>query len=301
MNPDAAIYLGTIAAIALVLKVTILFNIKIRSKVTECFTLVCLFFILQNAAEFLGYFTYLKSTSLGEFFIHLYMISLFYLFPSILILALALTKSKNLNLSRIILYSLATALTAIYLTGRVVTGFQYLGWSVRTVGGSHYWLAMSLILISSFLTVAHLTYHLLKNLDPEIRYNARINLFAFLPIGAVAFIVLFLRMAGFDSSSAISLPIATLLFLYVMLLHTSGNLFWLSTKLRSVIAVLRMNRSSSFELVIREIEKIRIQEALKVTSGQQKSAAKILGLTASTLNKRISKYNIDVSGFKKPA
>jgi DNA-binding NtrC family response regulator len=75
-------------------------------------------------------------------------------------------------------------------------------------------------------------------------------------------------------------------------------MFWLSTKLKSILVLLKMNHNTSIDEIIRELEKVRIQEALKLANGQQKAAAKQLGVSASTLSKRLSKYNIDVTAYK---
>jgi hypothetical protein len=299
MNPDIAVYLGTFAAIAFALKSAILFNIEIKNRASQAFVVVCLCFVLQNAAEFLGYFTYLKSNSLGEFFIHFYMISLFYTFTSVAVFALALTNSAWFRQGRLALYLAATLLTLTYMSNQVVTGFQFIGWSVITEPGPLYWVAMGFVLLCGAFAVAHLLYHYRNNTDLEVRQNARVTLQALSPVMAVAVGVLGLRLLGFNSSSVISLPIATLLFLYMMLLHTNGNLFWLSTKLKSLLAIMKMDRNAPLEVIFREIEKIRIQEALKLTDGQQKTAAEILGVPPSTLNKRLSKYNIDAEQYKK--
>lgn len=299
MDQDAAVYLGTFAAIAFVLKSAILFNVEIKNRATQAFVIVCLSFVLQNAAEFLGYFTYLKSTALGEFFIHVYMISLFYTFASLLVLSLALSHSAWFGRVRSLIYSLAVLLTVAYLNGLVVSGFRFLGWSVITEPGPLYWLAMGFVMFCAVASISHLFYHYWRTDDPEISQNCRVALLALSPILAIAVAVLGLRLAGFNSSSVISLPIATLVFLYVMLLHTSGNLFWLSTKLKSILAIMMMDRNAPLEVIFREIETVRIQEALKLTHGQQKTAAELLGLPPSTLNKRLTKYNIDAEQFKK--
>ena len=163
MNPNVAVYLGTFAAIAFVLKSAILFNIEIKNRTSQAFVIVCLFFVLQNAAEFLGYFTYLRSTSLGEFFIHLYMVSLFYTFASVAVFALALTNSAWFKPGRLLFYLAAMLLTAAYMGNLVVTGFEFLGWSAITKPGPLYWPAMGFILLCGVFAVAHLLYHFRNN------------------------------------------------------------------------------------------------------------------------------------------
>lgn len=298
MTQDAAIFLGTIAAISFILKTTILFNVEIKSKVAESFVVLCLFFIIQNVAEFLAYFTYLKSTAWGEFFVHIYFLSLWFIFPSALILALTLTKSSFVKKARIGLFGISGVMVVAYLNGQIITGLNFLGWSVNGIPGQFYWVGMGYVLLCCLLTMLHLGYQFIYNQDSEIRYNCKVYMMGFSPIVAVAVVVLGLRAFGFNSSSVVSLPIATLIFLYVLLLHTNGNLFWLSTKFKTVLAVLRMSKHSSVDDIINEVEKVRIQEALKLTNGQQKTAADILGIPPSTLNKRITKHKINANRFK---
>ncbi len=298
MSPDAAVYLGTIAAIAFVIKSAILFNIQIKDRMSHAFVLLCLFFVFQNAVEFLGYFTYLRSPALGELFIHLYLIASYFVFPSLLVFAVTLTNSAWYNRVRLAAYSIALLFTLAHAGGLVVDGFVFLGWSVITQPGPLYWAVMGYILLCCVSVVSLLLYQLKTNPIPEIRQNARVTLWAFTPIIAVAAGVLGLRLLGFNSSSAVSLPIATIIFLYVMLLHTNGNLFWLSTKLKSILVIMKMDHNVSFDAIIQELEKVRIHEALKRTDGQQKNAAELLGIPASTLNKRLNKYNIDADAFK---
>ena len=298
MSPDAAVYLGTIAAIAFVIKCAILFNVEIKDRVSQAFVLLCLFFVFQNAVEFLGYFTYVRSTSLGELFIHLYLVATYFVFPSLLVYALALTNSPWFGWIRLAAYSISFVFALAHAGGFVVDGFVFLGWSVITEPGPLYWTVMSYILACCVAVVPLLLFQLRTNSSQDVRQNARVTLWAFTPIIAVAACVLSLRLIGFNSSSAISLPIATVIFLYIMLLHTNGNLFWFSTKLKSIVVIMKMDHDASFDAIITELEKVRIQEALKLTDGQQKNAAALLGIPASTLNKRLSKYNIDADAFK---
>lgn len=295
MEQDAVIYLGSFALMGFVLKALILFNVEIKSKLAESFVVLCIFFIIQNAAEFLGYFTYLKSPVIGQLFIHLYVIAMYFIFPSVLILALALADSPLLKQARLVLYSISGLLTLAHVAGYSVAGFEFLGWSVITRPGPFYWIAMVFIIVCCLATLAYLVYQYKYHRDFAVRFNCKVNLVAFAPLLTVAFVVLYLRIAGYNSSSAISFPLATITFLFIMLLHTNGNLFWLTTKFKTVIAVMLMDRNASVDEIIGRIEKLRIEEALKVTNGQQKSAAALINLPPSTLNKKIAKYAIVTS------
>ena len=275
----------------------ILFQVQIKSKVAESFAILCVFFIIQNVAEFLAYFTYLRSESLGLFFVHLYLIALYFMFPSIVVLALTLGKFRHLRTASIGLYAMAGMLTLMHASGWTVSGFTFLGWSVITQPGPLYWLTMGSILCSVLATIGYLFYQVNFNQDHEARYNCKVNLMAFSPLVAVAFGVLGLRLMGYNSSSSVSLPLATVSFMFIMLLHTNGNLFWLSTKFKTILAVVMMDKNSSIDEILARIEKLRIEEALKVTRGEQKSAARLIDIPPSTLNKKIAKLNIQVSQY----
>lgn len=51
-------------------------------------------------------------------------------------------------------------------------------------------------------------------------------------------------------------------------------------------------------LSLREIEKVKIQEAIKYTRNKKDQAAKILGLSKTTLYRKIKEYGIEVTTFK---
>jgi hypothetical protein len=132
----------------------------------------------------------------------------------------------------------------------------------------------------------------------EIRNRCKVNLLAFAPIFFVAGLVMLFRLAGFESSSAISLPLATMFFLFVMLLQTNGNIFWASLRLKILISVLTLKNINTLDEILGNIEKIRIAEALRASNGMQRNAAKLLSVPPSTLNKKIAKYKIDVEDYQ---
>ena len=57
---------------------------------------------------------------------------------------------------------------------------------------------------------------------------------------------------------------------------------------------------NSFYNKIRQYEKSLICEALAQTNGNQARAAKLLGLTATTLSSQIRRLGIDAKAFKRP-
>lgn len=275
----------------------ILFNVESKSRIAESFVTLCMIFVIQNAMEFLGYAVYVKAPELGSFFVHIYVISLYFMFPAVLVLALALAHVAQVDRIAMVLFGISAGLAALHVSGFVVAGLTFVGWSVITVPGTLYWVAMGYILSCGVATFTFLLRQVKVNPNPEVRYNCKVAVFAFMPLAAVAVGVLGLRLLGFASSSSISLPIATLLFLYILLVHSNGNLFWLSTKFKTIVAVMTMDKNSSMEEILARIEKLRIEEALKVTGGEQKSAARLISVPPSTLNKKISKHKISVTQF----
>ena len=298
MEPNTAVYLGTVAAVSFVLKCTILLNIKIDSRSSHAFVVLCLFFIIQNAAEFLGYFIYLKSENIGQFLTHVYIVTAYFIASSILVFALALTESRFYNLARIGLYSISVLIAIGHINGMIIDGLKVLDWTIIAAPGRFYWLSISYMLLC-FAAIVGLLWHSSRN-NPnlEIRHNAGVALLAFMPILLVAVSVYGLKLLGFNSSSAVSLPIATLIFLYILLLNTNGRLFWFSAKLRSILAILKMENDVPMDAVIEELERVRIHQAMKVTHGRQKEAAELLGMSPSTLSKRLSKYAINADYYR---
>lgn len=298
MEQQALVYLGVFAFIGLLLKICILFNISIKSRIAESFALVCLLFLAHNTAEFLAYFTFLQSESLSMFFVHLYMVVLYFIFPAVLLLALTLIEFRFLRQARIVLFSVSGLLAAAHVGGYVISGFKYLGWTVITTPGDYYWLAIAYIVCNAIGTLGVLVFNYLANPSFEIRSRCKVNLLAFTPILLVVFGVVLARIYGFDSSSAVTLPIATIFFLFVMLLQSNGNIFWASLRLKILLSVLTMRNIQTLDDMLVNIEKVRIVEALKATNGKQYDAAQLLNIPPSTLNRKITKYGIEATAFR---
>lgn len=121
---------------------------------------------------------------------------------------------------------------------------------------------------------------------------------AFAPMFSVVTIVVLFRLAGFESSTAISLPLATIFFLFVMLLQTNGNIFWASLRLKILMSLFTLKNMNTLDEIMANIEKLRITEALRASNGMQRNAAKLLDVPPSTLNKKIAKYKIDTEVYQ---
>ncbi len=299
MESNALMFLGAVAFIGMILKVAILFNVSIKSQIAESFVVVCLFFLLQNVSEFLGYFTYTISEQVGLAFVHMYMIALYFLFPSVLVLALTLVEFKHLKTARTVLYGIAFCITAAHLGGYIVDGIKFVGWSAVTTPGSYYWAAITYPMLMAIFTVIVLFKHYIANSNFEIRNRCKVNLLAFSPMFLVAALVILFRLAGFESSTAITMPAATIFFLFVMLLQTNGNIFWASLRLKILMSVLTQKNINTLDEILGNIEKLRITEALKASNGMQRNAAKLLSVPPSTLNKKIAKYEICAEDFQR--
>jgi DNA-binding protein Fis len=298
MEQEALVHLGVFAFIGILIKLAILFNVSIKSRIAQSFCVVCLFFLLQNISEFLAYFTYLPAEQLSRMFIHIYMNSLYFIFPSILVLALALVEYKHITVAKVVLYGMASMISLGHLSGYIIDDVIFLQWTAITTPGEYYWLAMFFIVLNVLATLIVLVANIILSSNFEIRNRCKVNLLAFAPIFFVAGLVMLFRLAGFESSSAISLPLATMFFLFVMLLQTNGNIFWASLRLKILISVLTLKNINTLDEILGNIEKIRIAEALRASNGMQRNAAKLLSVPPSTLNKKIAKYKIDVEDYQ---
>jgi hypothetical protein len=298
MDQDTLIFLGGFALVGIGVKLLILFNISIKSKIAESFAITCIFFLVQNVAEFLGYFTYGASEQLGLGFVHIYMIALYFIFPSVTVLALTLTECKQLRAATVFLYGIAGLISLAHLGGYIVDGIKFVGWSAVTTKGEYYWVAIGSIGANVLASLSILFYHLLANSDFEIRSRCKVNLMAFMAMTAVILLVILFKLAGFDSSTAITLPLSTMFFLFVMLLQTNGNIFWVSLRFKILMSVITLKNIDTLDHILGNIEKLRITEALRASNGMQRNAAKLLSVPPSTLNKKIAKYQINAEDFQ---
>ena len=298
MEQDVLLYLGLIALVGIVLKVAILFNISINSQISESFAVLCLLFLVLNVSEFLGYFTYSMSEPTSFAFVHMYMISAYFVFPAVLVLVLSLVEYKHLKTARVFLYSISALISAAHIGGFVIDGFKFIGWSVVTTPGEYYWAAVAYPLLVAVFSACVLIKHVLANNDFEVRSRCKVNLLAFGPMLLVLVLVLLFRLAGFESSTALTLPLATMFFLFVMLLQSNGNIFWISLRMKILMSVLTLKNINTLDVILGNIEKIRITEALRASNGMQRNAAKLLNVPPSTLNKKITKYKIAAESYQ---
>lgn len=298
MEQEALVYFGVFALIGILIKLAILFNVSIKSKIAQSFVVVCTLFLLQNVVEFLAYFTYLPAEQLSVMFIHTYMLTLYFIFPSVLILALTLVEFKHLTVAKIALYCMASLLTLAHFGGYLVESVVFLRWTAITAPGEYYSLVQAFIVINILATLGVLIVNITANSSFEIRSRCKVNLLAFAPLLLVAVLVMLFRLAGFNSSTAISMPLATMFFLFVMLLQTNGNIFWASLRLKILMSVLTLKNINTLDEILGNIEKLRITEALRASNGMQRNAAKLLSVPPSTLNKKIAKYKIDTGDYQ---
>ncbi|PIP67514.1 MAG: hypothetical protein CO035_04055 [Candidatus Omnitrophica bacterium CG_4_9_14_0_2_um_filter_42_8] len=59
-----------------------------------------------------------------------------------------------------------------------------------------------------------------------------------------------------------------------------------------------IQKGEIYKSVIGDIEKALIEKALEYTSGNQITAARLLGINRNTIRSKIKKLNIDVNRFK---
>ena len=179
-----------------------------------------------------------------------------------------------------------------HLSGYVVDGIKFVGWSTVTTLGSYYWAAITYPMLMVIFTAIVLFKHYIANSNFEIRNRCKVNLLAFSPMFLFAVLVILFRLAGFESSTAITMLAATIFFLFVMLLQTNGNIFWASLRLKILMSVPTHKNINTLDEILGNIEKLRITEALKASNGMQRNTAKLRSVSPSTLNKKIAKYEI---------
>lgn len=298
MESSGFVILGLVALVALILKLLILFNVELKTAIARSFAVLCLILLLQNVVEFLTYLTYLDSPRLGLFFINSYMLTLYFIPPAFLSLALRLSDSGYFLPLSSAGYAAAAMIAVAHVSGQVVAGYEFIGWTVISTPAPLYDAAILTIGATIFTAFGFLIHGIWGSGAPHIITRCKVCLLAFVPLALVFVVVTAARKLGFQSSAAVSMPVATVTFLFIMLHQTKDNLYWLSTKFRMVVALLFMDKNRTTEEVISALEDIRIRTALRTTGGVQKDAARLVCLPPSTLNKKIAKYGIDVKAYR---
>lgn len=204
------------ALASLLFKLFVLMTTIRGGKVSTLFMSLIFVFAFHNAIELIGYIQFLNNQSV-EILFRLYYVATVYLLMYVLLHGLAVSRLESIY-TIIVLISTATILSGLILfTNAIITGQHAIGYSVTAIKGDYYLFFALYLLIILFSNVAALLYRY-KNAATELELiRCLYSLFALSPVMLIALLVIILKGVEADFNAAGLGPIATALFLIIVL------------------------------------------------------------------------------------
>lgn len=280
---------GLTALLACTMKIVILSLAVSKSKLTSAFYIVCLALIAQNALEFLSAFTFGANPAIAKYFVDGVMFSL-YVFAAALVYFCATVAQLRHSKIVISLYAaFALLVGALHLSGTLITGYDRVGYTIISLEGGMYPVFQIYILsvIAGILTI------LIRGImSPtlEIRARCKTTLLGIAPICAMGVGVVVFRLLGFNSSSAIVMPLASTFFVWILLLDQRGEFITFRVKWRIIWKLATNIKNLNLAEWAEEVEKQLVLEAMRTEGNNKSAAARLLGSNQTTFHRKAEKY-----------
>lgn len=282
---------------ALVLKAYFLYNTRFdpKNNISRSFLYFAFLLLINNALELVGYIFLNIQLSTSVSIVDYYFVTLYFGFPAMLNFALALggLQSKKTNL---VVFLVPSILTVLHFSGLMIDGVVFNSYTLIRIPSTLYPLFEIFAVSCAAATLAILLTTIKKSESAEKISRNKIALIGLFPFISGASLIIPLMRLDINISSAVFLPVMTVFLVFICLYSTKEEVldlsmnFALTKKLfLEIIGALSTNPGTLTERIER-IEKISIEIALYKSQGVQKEAARIMGVSESTLCRKISKF-----------
>jgi len=280
---------GLTALVACTMKIVILFMANTNTKLTAAVNLVCIALIAQNALEFLSAFTFSANPVIASYFVDGVMFSLYFFAAALVYFCVTVAQIQSARLISSLFAGFALLVGALHLSGQLIDGYVAVGYTIISNEGALY-PVFQVYILSVILTLLVTLMHGIIKAEPEIQARCKTTLLAIAPICGTGVGVIVFRMLGFNSSSAIVMPIASTFFVWVLMLDQRGEFITFRVKWRIIwklaINIKNLNLTDWAE----EVEKQLVLEALRTEGNNKSAAARLLGSNQTTFHRKAEKY-----------
>lgn len=293
---------GVFALLGVVLKTLILVQVNTRTRITFAFVILTLLFIAQNAFEFLGYWVFEANRMLAFQFVDCLMVVLFFISPAAIHFIGRVIGNRTTLLTVPFFVFSATYLTFLLFSRDLVQGYEQIGYTIVSIPGPDYELLQYYALSALIVAIVSLVLGLL-NTDKEISTRSKILLIAFTPIFLISFGVNVLKLSGYNSSTAVLMPLASTFFIWVLMYLARDQVVTFRLKwrqawflIRELKAVMFSNHSYANQDYLEFVEREQLKALLEIADGKQSEVARILGTSPATISRRVSKFRLQEVG-----
>jgi len=301
------------ALVSLLFKLFILAYVLRGARVSVIFLSLIIIFATHNAIEFLGYF-YLQNTVTADIIFRLYYVATIYVILYILLHGLSVSQLETRSIVLILIAVSTTLSTLILFTDMIVAGLYSIGYSITAVKGSFYWL-FAIYMLATLSSYFIATFHGYRNATSQIdSVRCLHSMLALAPMTVVGVLILFFKIADIGINATGLIPIATTLFLAIVLKTESKHklsdlrrVLPLSAERKTTNCLMDLldtyikngNQSNVYKELQAGIEKEIILYSLKKCDGNITHTAKLMGLkNRSTLYSMMNKHQMNFKEFK---
>lgn len=204
------------ALISLVFKIyVLLFTIR-GAKVSIVFLSLIIIFASHNAIELSGYIQFSMGSTDSPLFRPYYAATIFVLLY-ILLHGLAVSETGNKYITGVLVLIASTLSVLILFTDTVVAGYFPIGYTVTAIVGEYYWIFVAYVLIVLCANSFLLIYSYRRSASQLISIRCKYSLLALSPVMLVFFFVIIFKLTGIGISAVGLIPIATTLFLVIVI------------------------------------------------------------------------------------
>lgn len=204
------------ALIALFLKLVILAYALKGGRVSIVFLSLIIAFAAHNSIETIGYFNDQSEAAVNVFF-RLYYVATTYVILYILLHGLSVSKLES-TVTTFALTGIATAISVtILLTDLMIAGQYSIGYTITAIKGPLFWVFSLYLLIALFANAIALLYGFRTAGSKIDSIRCKHSLLALTPVMLVFIVAIIFKIADIGISAVGFVPIATTLFLGILI------------------------------------------------------------------------------------
>lgn len=298
------------ALIALLIKLFVLTHVIRGGKVSIVFLSLIVVFAVHNGIELFGYM-YFEEGSLVNVFFRLYYVATAFACLYILLHGLSVSKLENNTLTSILIAATAVLSVLMLFSNWVIAGQYSIGYSVSAIKGPMYWLFAVYLFTVLFSTVAVILYGHHRSTAKIDSVRCLHSLMALGPVMLVFALALIFKIADIGVNATGLIPIATTLFLGIVLKTESKHklselrrLIPLSSERETTNNLMDLLdnyiQNSGKDNIYKElqdgIEREIIAYSLKKCDNNVSSTTKMMGLkNRSTLYSMMNRLEIEIN------
>lgn len=292
------------AILALMAKLIVVFIYRQNLLANKHFTLMVLIFACHNLCEVLVFWEYFSDIR-ADYLMRVYYVVTLVSLAAITFYVANISEQRSRLYAPVLLSLLGIVSALLLFSNHIVSGIKSLEYVFTAVRGDQYWLFQA-VAITVIMQMAYLLYRgYRKAVDHDVQIRCAYTALALMPQVFAAFLVIALMNMGFNVNGAMILPVATTLFVAIMLISEDQHRI---TDIRRFIPFSDERRTSnqimdifssyakdqaSYREAINQIEKLMVEHKYEKNNRNATYAAERMGMPRSSLYSLFNRLDIN--------